>query len=452
MLEQYMERRIMTPYLARKRDQLVKCKAEDEIPVMFLTNSAEILSDADDTGDRSGRGGRGGRFRGRGRGRGRGGRFQYATYGGSTDDKDTICVSREFMAGAVGLPLTEEHREKLKRLIMSEGMSEQDANERVDLNPLKRIATVEVALAKVDAKWAKELSQVDGFRHRMALAIRSVLQTTTLGRRERTNPAKPETYAYTPYCARFLLYYSPPNVRITIPDMNHTTAYNHRFMQVLEVHRPKEKSFMTMRNDGMIDTDAEAQVRTMLGTRAPVPSDSEPMNSMLDVLRSRGNYVDQDLDVMASEFRWYSLGSPISASWSSIAHSAGLPPNQLPYDPMRVDRINAFVRACEVDYFTGRRLPVPVGLDHAIKYPETPILHQALAAAELHQDIRNGKYDRMTPMSTLLHPMPVAQFIDTLRARLLARAAPPPLRAPVRLAVDAMDLDDLRATTRDQFR
>jgi hypothetical protein len=422
LMDSYHKRRIMAPYL--KRDPLTgelsaRPGMEDEIPVLMVVDPSSTGVPMQ-------------------------GKDKYSNKG------KQLAISITFLERATGVPMTKEHAARMQELIQATGLTREQVAAELSKSPLQHLDMESIRSDLLEdegkkpylAAWLNKIVYANGFRHRMVLAIRSVLQVSTLGRRQRIDLSNPPPYE--PYGVDYMVYYNPPPVRLSVfsrepgpdepenpPLLSPVTVSLHRYTQLLHVERPAELRVMVAKNDAMIDTCMSAQIRASLGIS---PGASVAKQGVVSVLDSQGTEVTQDLDSMIAEKRWHSLGAPILPGWHKASEVVKVPEDELVFDPWHMDKVHARQRkiAARRERQNGNANSIYTLNLH---YPADGILEQLKARTIFQRDLAAGKHGVMKSMSDLVNPVSISALRKARLAQFERRAAttvttPAPVPAP----------------------
>jgi len=151
-----------------------------------------------------------------------------------------VGMSIEYLSMATLLPIASEHKATLTAVVAPPGVG--NPKESLALRdrlltdtPLDRFKPVHVTYPDgIEAEgWADKLAEADPF-HRLVMAIKRVLSTTTLGRPNLVNPRALPTHE--PYTAEFLVYKHPPKVMLELSALGKSVPmYLNRYVQLMKV-------------------------------------------------------------------------------------------------------------------------------------------------------------------------------------------------------------------------
>jgi len=184
--------------------------------------------------------------------------------------------------------------------------------------------------------------------------------------------------------------------------------------------------------------------------RAPGRSDeAPPQSSMLGAMDKHTLVMTMDLDVLAAQARWFSLGCPLHPWWHSVGTAAGINMRtQVPFTPQHMDLINAHCRrahdrAVRVD---GATQAADVGPQ---SYPQDDILAHARSTAINRTKVLEGRYGEMGDGHEMFLPMTVEEYMVALDKMEAEEPAPPP--PPPAPAVPADEQQPEEAASDDEL-
>jgi hypothetical protein len=319
-------------------------------------------------------------------GRGKGGQGK-----SSSSTLFQLGISVEFLQSRIMMPITPDYLERMKADMIHRGLSpaEQDLySARLRQTPLERLDVPEIRHDQVNEDWARRHSQPDFFRTPTALAIRSVLQTSTLGRMGRVVPGR----TYDPvteeqHVERYICFYAPRNVRIKDASTGHTVTLNlSHYLTVLDVPRATDyDTFMRVTNESRIGKTGQAQAGATLGSKG----DPSP-RSLLANLSRETSIVDGDLDYFISKARARLLGRPRDNFLRQLAKKAKIKSQETVTSIASDNRINRYLRGTLEDWPSD-----------SFSYPADDILDDFERVTRNDRAIREKDFASMGSMAAL---------------------------------------------------